>query len=59
MIERPTTSDLIASLRDALDAADALGMSRIACHIDHALALALETAAIGQPAPAPVTSSVM
>lgn len=59
MIEKPTTSDLIASLRDALDTADALGMSRIACHIDHALALTLETAAIGQPAPAPVTNSVM
>jgi len=49
---------VIALLRSALEEADAAGMSMVACRIDHALALAVETAAIGQPA-RPITTSVM
>lgn len=59
MPSSPLPADLIAQLRIALKTADALGMSRIACHIDHALALAVEVVAIGQPAPEPRTRSVM
>jgi len=54
---QPTSTDLISLLRSALNAADALGMSRIACHIDHALALTLEARAIDQPtAPSAIRS---
>lgn len=45
-------------LRAALRCADETGMSLVACHIDHALALALETRVAGHPA-RPVTTSVM
>jgi hypothetical protein len=55
---QPAPTDLISLLRSALDVADALGMSRIACHIDHALALTLEATAADQPA-APSISSRM
>lgn len=47
---QPAPTELISLLRSALDVADALGMSRIACHIDHALALTLEAMATDQPA---------
>lgn len=50
---------LIEQLRAALVLADQLGLNLIACHIDHALALANETACLGQPVALPYTSSVM
>jgi hypothetical protein len=51
---------LLETLREALDAAERLGFGVIACHIDHALALAAERSV--QRAPlvwAPGTISVM
>lgn len=59
MVAEPGPAQLIELLNSALQMADTLKMSIVACHIDHALALAQETAAIGQPAPALPTSSVM
>lgn len=60
LIEDQTESAdcVVQHLRAALRCADEAGMSLVACHIDHALALALETKAAGHPA-RPVTTSVM